>query len=129
MLASRVVLDPVSSGISHVLTGQSEKRVAITFFAPCTGQATFANESPVTAGIGICLFPGQTHVTLDVHIHGDCVQREWYVIYSGTTINPIAFIETLATCAEDQLRHFGATLAQRNRLYSPNLGHKQEYAS
>jgi hypothetical protein len=118
MLASRVQVDTNSGASSHVLTGQSEKRVSITFFPPPTGRATLHNETPVTAGAGLILSSDYPPIYLNVHEHGDAVQREWYVIYDGTT-SAMAWIETLATCSPDQKRHFGATDLERSRIYPP----------
>jgi hypothetical protein len=128
MLASRVLVDPISGASSHVLTGQSEKRVSITFFPPPTGRATLNNETPVVAGSGIVLTPGNTPIMLNVHEHGDTVQREWYVIYDGTT-SAMTWIEALATCEPDQKRHFGATLWQRSQIYNPPLDPIGNYAT
>jgi hypothetical protein len=116
MLASRTLIDANSGAVSHILTGQSEKRVSITFFPPGSGRATLSNETPVTAGSGITLVPGQTYIYLNVHTYGDAVQREWYVIYDGATA-PLTWMEALATCEHDQRLHFGRDLTQRNQLY------------
>ncbi len=93
-LMSRTTVDPITTAASHVVMGQSLQRVAITFFAPASGQATISNETPVTSGNGIVLIPGQAPVVLSLYHQGDCVQREWYVIYSGL-VSAMTWIETL----------------------------------
>lgn len=92
-LASRVAFDPNVSAVSHVILGSSEKRVALTFFAPDTGQATLSNDTPVVNGSGIVLKPGQAPLCLWLKYQGDTVQREWYVIYAGLA-SAISWIET-----------------------------------
>jgi hypothetical protein len=123
MLASRLQTDPNVSGVAHILTGQSESRVSITFFPPSQGAAFLTNEPGGAALPGIFITQGQTHVHLNVHDHGDCVQREWYVVYSGPLTVGVSWIESLATCAEDQRRHFGASTSARGSLWDvPAVG-------
>lgn len=101
--------------------------MSITFFPPASGRATLSNETPVVAGSGITLVPGQHEVYLSIHNCGDTVQREWYVIYDGTTA-AMTWIEALATCDPDQRKHFGATVEDRNRLYSDMILRSGAYA-
>lgn len=106
MLASKVEFDPATSGAVHRILSSSNKRVTLTLFAPRTGMVTLSNEPTPTQDQGIDLIPGQNPVHLDVRLHGDCVQREWYAFYTGT-FSPIAWIQSLATCDLDQDRYLG----------------------
>lgn len=117
MLASRVQTDANLTIGPHILTGASESRVSITFFPPVQGSATVSQEPGATFGQGILLTQGQTHVHLNVHDHGDAVQREWYVVYGVAPAQGVVWLESLATCREDQLKHFGASTAQRGSIW------------
>lgn len=116
MLASRVGKSQTQAAGFNVMCGASESRVSITFFAPNGGLATISTDNPPTQGTGILLLQNSPPVHLNIHDHGDCVQMEWYVNYS-TGGFPVAFIESLATCEPDQLKHFGKTLKQRNQMF------------
>ncbi len=93
-LASRVTFDPSTSSASHSIISASEKRIALTFFAPATGSVTLSNETPAVAGNGIVMGAGHDDVNLWLGYHGDVIQREWYAVYSGT-FAPVAWIDTL----------------------------------
>lgn len=102
MLSSRIAYDTAVQSGSHSLTGASTHRYSITFFPSPTAAVCLSNEPSVVFGQGLCLLAGGTPVTLNLHDHGDCVQREWYVLYSGA-LSPMAFLESIM-CGEKNPR-------------------------
>jgi len=131
MLASRLQFDQAMNlAGNHILTGASEKRVSITFFPPEFGKWYVSNEIITATPSGITLYPGSPAITLNVHEHGDCVQREWYsvLVSDGGNFTAPRYLEAIATCDADQIRHFGQTLAQRNQLW-PDMPVKTHYGN
>jgi hypothetical protein len=99
-----VQFDPNTSTNAHLLVGMSDKRRRLTIYAPAAGTATLSNEPGVAAGQGITLSAGMAPLYLDVDFHGDCVEREWYVIYA-TGASGIAFVQTLCYGAKEAHNH------------------------
>jgi hypothetical protein len=93
--ASRIEFDPATAGTAHRLLGESTQRVAITFFPPATGNVTLSNDPAPTANNGWVLQLPAAPINLTLMQDGDCVQREWYAVYSGA-FAPVGFIQTLS---------------------------------
>lgn len=94
MKASRIEFDSNTSGASHRLIGESTQRKGLFLFPPATGNATLSNDPNVVVNNGIVLQLPQPYLYLTAELHGDIVQREWYVIYSGVAA-PIGFIQVM----------------------------------
>ena len=94
MKGSRIEFDPATSGASHRIIGESTQRRGLWLFAPATGNVTFSNDTPVTANNGIVMQLPQSPIYLTVDRDGDCVQREWYAVYSGV-FAPASWIQIL----------------------------------
>lgn len=92
--ASRIQFDRNPADTTHQLIGNSPKRFSLTFIPPQAGTVTISNDSPAVANEGVVLTAGQTPITLRADIHGDCVQDEWYVVYSGGATR-LGYIEAI----------------------------------
>lgn len=93
-LASRVQFDQGTGAGPRSILGASDKRTAITFFAPDTGSVTLSNDSPSAFNQGIVLSAGRPAVRLTLKENGDCVRREWFAFYTGL-FSPVSWIETI----------------------------------
>lgn len=94
MPMGRIQVDSSPIAASHLLIGSSTKRLAVTIYSPATGVALISNDPQPAGGQGIALVPGEAPIKLWKAYHGEMVNREFYVSYSGT-ISPVAFIETI----------------------------------
>lgn len=94
MHLGRVSYDTNTGATAHLLIGHSSHRKRLTIYPPISGAATISNESNVASGQGIYFATGAAPLYLDVDYHGDCVQREWYIIYTGGG-SGCGYIETL----------------------------------
>ncbi len=91
-LASRVQFDQLTTAGPRIVLSSSDKRVSLTFFPPDTGAVTLSNDSPASFGQGIVLTPSSFPVKLHLKRDGDCVQREWFALYTGV-FAPVSWIE------------------------------------
>lgn len=98
----RIAFDAIGGSSSIRILGNSTARMKLTIYAPQLGSVTISNEPNVQVGDGIFLTAGMAPLYFDVDFHGNCVQREWYIIYSSSG-EDLSWIETL--CHEQEHDH------------------------
>jgi hypothetical protein len=94
MLSGVIQFDKSPSTASKRLLSFSEKRVSITFFPPQTGSAFLSNDPGLSANQGMTLVAGMVPIYLDRRLQGDCVMREWFVVYDSTGTG-VSWIEAM----------------------------------
>lgn len=88
--ASVVQTVPLTSNTNALLVGPSMKRRGLVLFGPPTaGQNYFSNQPMTAAQQGFCINNTQSYVYLCKYLHGDVVNKPWYV---WSTVNFPAFI-------------------------------------
>lgn len=80
--------------VAHLLVGESDKRLVLTFYPSSNDTITISHNSGITLGDGITLTPGCNPIILHHELHGDEVRKEWYAIYTSGNF-PIVWIEAL----------------------------------
>lgn len=76
------------------ILASSKDRVALIFGCPDNTRVTLSSNPSPTLDQGINLYPGNTPLYLDRHVHGEIVQSAWFAI-AATASQPIGIIEVL----------------------------------
>ena len=76
--------------------GPSPERRALVFSPPATGEYSVSNAALTAIGQGLTITAGSPPIVLTQEIHGDCIQKAWFVITSATPMS-IAYIEAIGT--------------------------------
>lgn len=78
------------------LIGPSPDRRGLVFSPPTSGSYTVSNASVANLGEGMTIVAGAPPLVFTQEIHGDCVQKAWFVKTSATPMT-VGFIEALGS--------------------------------